>query len=150
MILIINKKDPVVLVCVTNQRDCVRLIEAGIKIAGNIENSSVCVFSVRPQNAAGQELGEALEFLRQQAISNNADMMIAFDNDAVSATAAYVKELNAIQIVTGIAGNGTSGFIDTLRNKIPDTIISMVSKDGMVHNLYPENYCPYENPVRTI
>lgn len=150
MIIIINEKNPVVLVCVTNQRDCVRLIEAGVKISETIENSKVCVFSVRPQNAMGEELGEALEYLRQQASLNDADMMIVFDNDAVFATSSYVKEVNAVQIVTGIAGNGTSGFIDRLRNQIPETIISMVSKDGIIHNLYPENYCPYENPVRTI
>ena len=150
MILIINEKNPVVLVCVTNQRDCVRLIEAGIKISEMIENSKVCVFSVRPQNTVGQELGEALEYLRHQAVSNEADMMIVFDNDAVTATADYAQQSGTVQIVTGIAGNGTSGFIDNLRNKLPDTIISMVSKDGIVHNLYPQNYCPYENPVRTI
>ena len=150
MIFIIKEKNPVVLVCVTNQRDCVRLIEAGIKISEMIEDSKVCVFSVRPQNAAGQELGEALEYLRHQAVSNDADMMIVFDNDAVTATVEYAQNSGTVQIVTGIAGNGTSGFIDNLRNKLPDTIISMVSKDGIVHNLYPQNYCPYENPVRTI
>lgn len=150
MIFIFKEKNPVVLVCVTNQRDCLRLIEAGIKISETISDSKACVFSVRPENAAGEELGEALEYLRQQSSSKEVDMMIVFDNDAATATANYAKESNTVQIVTGIAGNGTSGFIDNLRNKLPNVIISMVSKEGIVHNLYPENFCPYDNPVRTI
>ena len=150
MIFIANEKNPVVLVCVTNQRYCLRLIEAGIKISETIEGSTVCVFSVLPENAAGQETGEELEYLRQKALEKSADMMIVFDNDASGATAQFAIVSGAVQIVTGIAGSPTSRFIERLRESVPDIIISMVEKDGIIHNLYPENICPYDNPVRKI
>lgn len=141
---------PVVLVCVTNQRDCLRLIEVGVKISDTIDNSRVCVFNVQPIKAASEKTGEALEYLRQKSMENAADMMIVFDDDASSATANYASSSGTVQIVTGIAGSTTSGFIERLRVKIPNVIISMVAKDGVVHNLYPKNYCPYDNPVRKI
>ena len=66
-----------VLVCVTGQRDCDRLIRAGKELADQ-KGWPVQVLCVLPTAAAGQALCEELEYLRSTARDYQADMNIYF------------------------------------------------------------------------
>jgi hypothetical protein len=77
-------------------------------------------------------------------------MTVIFDDSASDATADYAKSAGAVHIVTGIAGTPAGGFIETLHELVPNIIISMVSKDGLVHSIYPKDECPYGEPIRKV
>ena len=143
-------KVPKILVCVTGQRDCDRLIEAGCSISKEIEGSTVEVFSVLRTSKANDALCEELEYLRKKSAEADAEMTIYFDDDPALITAGFARKKGAVHIVTGMPGNNSAGFIDVLHKLLPDTIISMVAKNGQIHTLYPENICPYKDPIRSV
>ena len=63
-IAVMVSKTPCVLVCVTGQKDCVRLIETGVQIAGQLQEIPVRVLNVQPACAGYETDGEELEYLR--------------------------------------------------------------------------------------
>ena len=138
-IAVMVSKTPCVLVCVTGQKDCVRLIETGVQIAGQLQEIPVRVLNVQPACAGYETDGEELEYLRQKARSVSADMTVFFNDDPALITAGFVKQTGAVQIVTGMAGTPTNGFIDLLHKLVPEITISMVSKEGNIYHIYPES-----------
>lgn len=132
-------KTPCVLVCVTGQKDCARLIETGSRIAAEIGNLPVRVLNVQPASAGYETDGEELEYLRQKAQSVSAEMTVYFHDEPALITAGFAKQSGAVQIVTGMAGTPTGGFIDILHSLMPSVTISMVSKERKVYHIYPES-----------
>ncbi len=131
------KKEKAVLVCVTGQRDCDRLIRAGKKIADEL-SASLHVLCVQPASAGFDTDCEELEYLRQTARDADAEMSVYFNDDAPLMAAGVAKEKKAAHIVTGMAESSGNGFIEILHRLLPHIPISMVSKDG--RKLY--NICP--------
>ena len=91
-----------VLVCVTGQRDCDRLIKAGKRIA---EERSVPlhVLCVQPTSAGFDADCEELEYLRQTSRDVQAEMSVYFHDDAALLAVGFVKQIGATHIVTGMA-----------------------------------------------
>ena len=89
-----------VLVCVTGQRDCDRLIKAGKRIA---EERSVPlhVLCVQPTSAGFDADCEELEYLRQTSRDVQAEMSVYFHDDAALLAVGFVKQIGATHIVTG-------------------------------------------------
>ena len=133
------QKTPCVLVCVTGQKDCARLVEVGARIAGQRGGIPVRVLNVQCSSAGYETDGEELEYLRQKARSVSAEMTVFFNDNPALITAGFVKQTGAVQIVTGIAGTPSGGFIDLLHKLIPDVTISMVSKEGNIYHIYPDS-----------
>ena len=85
-------KKACVLVCVTSQPDCERLIRAGKKIADG-EGVPLQVVSVQRMEECFQPNSETLERLHQQAKAVNAEMTVYFnDSPAITAAVHAVKE----------------------------------------------------------
>lgn len=96
-------KKACVLVCVTSQPDCERLIRAGKKIADG-EGVPLQVVSVQRMEECFQPNSDTLERLHQQAKAVNAEMTIYFnDSPAITAAVHAVKE-GAVNIVMGSRG----------------------------------------------
>ena len=114
-----------VLVCVTGQRDCDRLIRAGKELADQ-KGWPVQVLCVLPTAAAGQALCEELEYLRSTARDYQADMNIYFHDDSAGCAAQVARSYHARIIFTGMAAEPINGFIDRLRRLLPQTPIAMV------------------------
>lgn len=131
------KKDKAsVLVCVTGQRDCDRLIRVGRKIADE-DSRPLYVLCVQPTSAGFETNGKELEYLRQTARAANAEMSVYFHNDAALMAAGYAKKIRAQHIVTGMAEAPVNGFIELLHKLLPLVPISMVAKEGIVYNICP-------------
>ena len=83
-----------VLVCVTGQRDCDRLIKAGKRIA---EERSVPlhVLCVQPTSAGFDADCEELEYLRQTSRDVQAEMSVYFHDDAALLAVGFVKQIGA-------------------------------------------------------
>ena len=131
-----SKNKESVLVCVTGQRDCDRLIRAGRKVA---DSSSVPlqVLCVQPASAGFDADCEELEYLRQTARDAGAEMSVYFDDDAALMAVGFANHEVAKHIVTGMAEAPVNGFIEIVHKLLPDIPISMVARDGTIYNICP-------------
>ncbi len=132
------KDKAAILVCVTGQRDCDRLIRAGRKIADE-QNAPLQVLSVQPASAGFETSGEELEYLRQTARDAKAEMTVFFNDDAALMAVGFVKQIGATHVVTGMAEAPVNGFVEMIHKLLPKIPISMVAKDGMIYNICPES-----------
>jgi Osmosensitive K+ channel histidine kinase len=128
----------VILVCVTGQHDCDRLIRAGRKIADE-HHASLQVLSVQPVSAGFETSCEELEYLRQTARDAKAEMTVYFNSDPALVAVSFVKKIRATHLVTGMAEAPVNGFIEIIHKLLPKMPISMVAKDGTVYNICPPN-----------
>ncbi len=135
-----NKK-PSVLVCVTGQYDCDRLIQYGYERA-QIMNCDLRVLCVHTPVCNVSFLSDEIEYLYQTAKRLHADMTIAFNTNAPQTAADFARKIHAKEIVTGIPDNRENGFIETVHNLLPKTNITMVTKEGDALKFYVEhNVC---------
>ena len=124
---IVNK--PSVLVCVTGQYDCDRLIRAGHKkaMATGRELHVLCVHS--PMNDLSL-LSQEIEYLYRTAKELGADMTVSFNASAPAFAADFARRMNVRQVITGIPDERPNGFVLTLRELMPSLPITMVTKEG--------------------
>lgn len=129
-------KNVCVLVCVTSQPDCERLIRAGKKIAEE-QRAPLQVVSVQRAEECFQPDSEALEYLHQQAKAVNAEMTVYFnDSPAITAAVHAVKE-NAVNIVMGFPKENSAHFVEDVHMLAPDIPISMVDGDDKIYQMIP-------------
>ncbi|MBQ9515714.1 MAG: hypothetical protein IJR57_06350 [Ruminococcus sp.] len=122
-------KKPSVLVCVTGQYDCDRLIEAGFEQASQLgcDLHVLCVHT--PVNDVSL-LSDEIEYLYRTAKELGADMTIAFDQNAPKCAADFARKINARHLVTGMPDNRPNGFVLTLHEMLPRLEITMVTKEN--------------------
>lgn len=129
-------KKACVLVCVTSQPDCERLIRAGKKIADG-EGVPLQVVSVQRMEECFQPNSETLERLHQQAKAVNAEMTVYFnDSPAITAAVHAVKE-GAVNIVMGFPRENSARFVEDVHLLAPEVPISMVDGDGKIYQMIP-------------
>lgn len=126
-----------VLVCVTRQISCERLIRAGAAIAEQ-QGMELKVINVCPEKECSKPDPEAMEYLYTCCKNVGADMDIVFSDNPGMVTAAYAMKNNSRIIVTGFPGEKSSGFIASLRALLPKAVISMVDEDGRIYNMIPD------------
>lgn len=131
-----KKSKASVLVCVTGQRDCDRLIRVGKRIADS-RSIPLQVLCVQPTSSGFDADGDELEYLRQTARDAQAEMSVYFHDDAPLMAAGFVKNIRAEHIVTGMAETPVNGFVEILHKLLPKIPISMVARDGTVYNIWP-------------
>lgn len=121
-------KKPSVLVCVTGQYDCDRLIRAGFEKAAEIgaELHVLCVHT--PVNDISL-LSDEIEYLYRTSKDLGADMTIAFNRNAPRCAAEYAKKVNARYLYTGMPDHRPNGFVLTLHEMLPRLVITMVTKE---------------------
>ena len=125
-----NKKPPCIMVCVTPQLSCQRLIEAGARIASE-ENLPLSVISVfKESNGLNANEGGVLEELFQCTKKYNAKMDIFFNDSPALVIVVSAKKNNASTLVTGFPGENSNGFIARIHEIIPELPITMVDNDS--------------------
>lgn len=125
-----------VLVCVTGQRDCDRLILAGKNIAEKMD-VELQVLCVQPTVNGFSARSDEVEHLYQTSRDAGAEMTIFFHDDAALIAAGFVKQANAKHIVTGMPDGRANGFVEMIHRLVPEIPVSMVSKEGKIYNMYP-------------
>ncbi len=132
-----NSKQPCIMVCVTPQQSCARLIEAGARIAKE-EDMPLSVISVfRESNGLNANEGGALENLFECAKKFNASMDIYFNDSPALVVAVVCKKNNAANLVTGFPAEGSSGFIAQIHDILPDLPITMVDSESNEYKIVP-------------
>ena len=122
-------KKPSVLVCVTGQYDCDRLIEAGFRLPAeaDAELHVLCVHT--PKNDLSH-FSEEVEYLYRTAKGLGADMTVMFSDNAPKCTADFAQKINAKHFITGVPDNRPNGFVLTLHELLPRMQITTVTKNG--------------------
>ncbi len=122
-------KKPSVLVCVTGQYDCDRLINVGFEEA--VERGyELHVLCVHTPISNASFLSDEIEYLYQTSKRLYADMTIAFNEHAPQTTADFAKKINAKLIITGMPDGRPFGFVDVLHELLPKTEITIVTKQS--------------------
>ena len=132
------KAKSAVLVCVTGQRDCDRLIRAG-HAAAEREGLRLHVLSIQPPSACDTPCGDVLEYLRRTARDAGAEMTVYFQENAPVVAASFARRVGAKHIYTGMAEAPVNGFVEILHKLLPKVTLSMVGKDGTIYNIFPED-----------
>lgn len=130
-------KQPCIIVCVTPQESCARLIEAGAGIAEK-EGLPLVVLSVfRESSGLNANEGGALENLFECAKKFNASMNVYFNNSPALVAAVASKKLGAVNLVTGFPEEGSSGFIGRIHEILPELTITMIDKELNEYRILP-------------
>lgn len=130
------ENDRCVLVCVTSQKTCERLIKAGASLAKK-ENCSLLVLSVFPTNGCFTPQLETIGELDRCAREHSAEMILFYNDFPFIVAASVAKKYNVINIVTGFCENGVSPFVTSLHTVLPEIPISMIDNDGKVFTIRP-------------
>ncbi len=115
-----------VLVCVTDQKRCERLIIAGAAISKEIGARTVVVHVARENGKmlGGESTPQALEYLLQVSVAHGADMVVIRSDDVVSTLENQARSLNAKVIVAGRADNYAGhDVLDDLGERLPEVEI---------------------------
>jgi K+-sensing histidine kinase KdpD len=132
-----NQKQTCVMVCVTPQQSCSRLIEAGARIAKE-ENLPLSVVSVfRESSGLDVNIGETLENLFACSQKYQASMNVYFNDSPSLVLAVVAKKSNASNLVTGFPGEGSNGFIAGIHELLPELPITMVDGNSNEYKIIP-------------
>lgn len=132
-----NNKQSCIMVCVTPQQSCQRLIEAGARIARE-EKLPLSVISVfKESSGLNANKGGVLEDLFQCTKKYNANMDIFFNDSPALVVAVSAKKNNAATLVTGFPAEGSSGFIARIHEILPDLPITMVDNESNEYKIIP-------------
>ncbi len=119
-----------VLVCVTDQESCSRLIRTGRRLA-NLLGSPLKVITVRPKGSENWFASDELEYLYQVSKELGAEMIIRFHNDASQCVADYIAQQPIQSIVVGEPPEpGHSLFISNLESRHPQLPLLTVDAHG--------------------
>lgn len=125
-----------VLVCVTGQHDCDRLIKVGEKISSS-KNMQLHVLCVHPPVEDLSLMSSEIEYLYKTSKDLGGDMTIIFNDDAPQTAADFAEKINAKQLVTGMPDGRLNSFILVFHETAPHIPIAMVSKDNITYNMQP-------------
>lgn len=130
------KSSGVVVTFVTDQPNCIRLIEAGSRLA---EGYGVphWVISIQPAAPVSEYAAARLQVLYDMASRLGAEMTVLFHENPVLMAAVYLKKLHAIHAVSGIPGSGSTLFIESVRACVPQLPWSVVDTDGKLLTFPP-------------
>jgi len=119
----------IVMVCVTRQRTCVRLVERGEAIAAERKLPLHVVHAVGTgENFLGNaDEGEALEYLFTVAQLSGGELSMLRCEDVESTLVEYARAHAAAALVMGASpGNGDDSFCAHMRARLPGVEIEVV------------------------
>ncbi len=120
-----------VLVCVTDQPSCRRLILAGHAIAQKYQ-ATVKVVTVLKPGLVSPRTADALQTLYNIAGRLGAEMTVYFNDSPALTVAVHARQINAIHIVSGSPGANSNAFLEMIKGLLPETPVSIVDEDEQI------------------
>lgn len=119
-----------ILVCVTDQESCGRLIEAGRKLA-DLSETLLKVICVRPRKMKNWFGSDEVEYLFNKAKQLDAEMIIKFHDYAVEGVSDYIRSHDIDMVVVGMPPvTGHSVFISGIEDNFPDLPVIALDESG--------------------
>ena len=114
-----------IMVCVTQQKTCEKLIRTGYEIYSKGEDAALYVIHVVNENDKllfNLSDGDALEYLFEITKELGADLVIKRSKDVIKTLVDFASEKEITHIVLGSAADitATKNFEQKLRRKLPD------------------------------
>lgn len=113
-----------VMVCVTQQRTCDRLIRFGNEFLGKNKGELFIIHVAHYEFKflGNSEEGEALEYLYQKAMEYGANLTVVRSNHVLDTLVELVEKNKISQVVLGQSGENSTenSLIDLFREKIKD------------------------------
>ncbi len=111
-----------IMVCVTKQKTCQRLIDYG-KSLQRSGGEQIFVIHIAPENEnflSSSKEGEALEFLYEKAKEAGAQLTVERSQDAIGTLAKLAEKNGADRVVVGESPGacGTGGFLEKLAARL--------------------------------
>ena len=123
-----------VLVCVTGQRTCEKLIRAGAELASErrCELSVLHVARTGQRFLGSEDEAAALEYLYQVSRENGADMTLTHSDDVPGAIVSFARKCEACAVVLGMPrGRGSDmGLAYILRGQLPEVELREMITSG--------------------
>lgn len=111
-----------VMVCVTQQKHCDRLIQYGYEFLGNQKGELFIIHVAHYQIKflGNSKEGEALEYLYEKALEYGANLTVVRSNDVLETLSELVKKNKITHIIVGESGESEakSNMVEQLRAKI--------------------------------
>ncbi len=123
------EKLPKVMVCVTRQKNCARLIKKG-KVIANNNNANLYVVHVAKEGTnflGNPNEGEALDYLFQLSKNVGADMSVLRANSIINALTDFANKNDVSIVVMGESPNLQGNIIHRLEQSIKDTNIKIIT-----------------------
>ena len=117
-----------VLVCVTDQPSCRRLILAGDTIARR-SGIPVKVVTILPPGTVSARTADTLQTLYNIAGKLGAEMTVYFNDEPALTAAVHARKTNAVHIVSGSPGAQSNLFVETIKSLLPEVPLSVVDKN---------------------
>ena len=117
-----------VLVCVTDQPSCRRLILAGDTIARR-SGIPVKVVTILPPGAVSPRTADTLQTLYNIAGKLGAEMTVYFNDEPALTAAVLARKTNAVHIVSGSPGAQSNLFVETIKSLLPEVPLSVVDEN---------------------
>lgn len=113
-----------VLVCVTQQKTCEKLIEQGVRLT---QEKGDCLYVIHVVNENDKFLnnfsdGEALEYLFMITKNVGAELVVKRSKDVIKSIVEYAEEMEITHIVLGSSRekDPSNNFVTKLRKGLPD------------------------------
>lgn len=117
-----------VLVCVTDQPSCRRLILAGDAIAREYQ-VPVKVITVLSPGLVSAKTADVLQTLYNIAGRLGAEMTVYFNDSPALTVAVHARQTGAIHLVSGSPGTDSNLFIETIKGLLPEIPVTIVEDD---------------------
>lgn len=124
-------KETRVLVCVTGQKTCERLIAEGHRLAIEREEELSVLHVARKGGGlmGSASEAEALEYLFKVSSERGADMTVIRSDEVVRTVEKHAKKINASLIVLGAPRHGSRDLTADMRAHMPDAEFHIVYTD---------------------
>lgn len=113
-----------ILVCVTVQRECERLITAGKRLADSGGNKLKVLHVAEPNGPAlgNPDTREALNSLYALSRQAGAEMTVLYNEDVRAAIVDYARQVHAVCLVVGSDRQGAWGMAEALEELLDDSV----------------------------
>ncbi|HCX62039.1 universal stress protein [Sedimentibacter hydroxybenzoicus DSM 7310] len=113
-----------VLVCVTQQKTCEKLIEQGVKLTQEKDDNLYVIHVVNENDKFLNNFsdGEALEYLFMITKNVGAELVVKRSKDVIKSIVEYAEEMEITHVVLGSsrAKDPSNNFVTKLRKGLPD------------------------------
>lgn len=129
------KKEKTVLVCVTDQKRCERLIKAGYLLSKSLD-LKLKVLSVQPSNKVKNLQATPLEYLFSVCKSLDAEMQVYWGDNVNSVAVDYIRRNSVEQLIVGVPEKMVQGnFVYEVQRIFPNISISIVDESNVARIL---------------
>lgn len=114
-----------VMVCVTQQKTCDRLIQYGHEFLGDHKGELFIIHVAHYQIKflGSPKEGEALEYLYEKALEYGANLTVVRSNDVLETLSGLIEKNKITHVIVGESGEAEikSNMVEQLRKKIRNT-----------------------------